>query len=741
MKIPLIAIAGPGTVNKQTNEQQVILWNRGEKLARPSPRTHYYYIEEKDGEEHKVLGSRKLRKFTQVKVANCAVFNEFEMPPLARLDGVNKNESERICIEHPEFFGKYYDDEGPRTLGFDIETYSPDSTFPFGEDYPIVAIGVVTNEQNKRVFFWDGESDAKCIQDFLDFLKEFNPDIIYGYNNIGYDIPQIEHRALLHGINIEKYFNREGRTDKLKSDMGLKKNIMRCWGRIIVDVFNFTRRDYALSGIPKSLKAVAEFYGQHPQELDFRKKNILDYHKDIIEEYVLSDCLVTKFLFNHYFQQHLFIAEILKVPLEMYLNGADSFITKILQGRSLYKQGILTLDKNKDRHPEIITFQAAHIDLYKPGFHKENYKVDFKSMYPSIAMALNLGPDTTRIIGMEDYDIKKFGSVLDGERATLTIPDNVINKNIIIEVDQDRKSSLYTMSKQFKEMREPYKQQDTQEATSRSNALKIMVNTFYGANTNPYMTYGDLSVGIAITGIARWLIMGARKLISIRNGDVVVYIHTDGVNTSTDVNIEWLNTELQKAMRAVFPFCEKRWIEVEKDTFKEGYWIQIGNYVLRKEDGTLIKHGSTFKSKSRSTFYKKLLNKIIPARLDNTVTNGFIEDLYNFDNYELEDFVQMRTMNKEINEYKAENDLIMQLAREAQTINIKLGPGTTFNFFKTNDGYKLTQQVSLMSDIDIKYHWNIVSSLLQKFGLENYMKRNPPITVIDTKQRQLLDFI
>ena len=129
MKIPLIAIAGPGTVNKQTNEQQVILWNRGEKLARPSPRTHYYYIEEKDGEEHKVLGSRKLRKFTQVKVANCAVFNEFEMPPLARLDGVNKNESERICIEHPEFFGKYYDDEGPRTLGFDIETYTPDSNW------------------------------------------------------------------------------------------------------------------------------------------------------------------------------------------------------------------------------------------------------------------------------------------------------------------------------------------------------------------------------------------------------------------------------------------------------------------------------------------------------------------------------------------------------------------------------------------------------------------------------------
>jgi len=235
--------------------------------------------------------------------------------------------------------------------------------------------------------------------------------------------------------------------------------------------------------------------------------------------------------------------------------------------------------------------------------------------------------------------------------------------------------------------------------------------------------------------------MGARKLITIRSGDVVVYIHTDGVNTSADINIEWLNTELQKAMRSVFPFSEERWIEVEKDTFKEGYWIQIGNYVLRKEDDTLVKHGSTFKSKSRSTFYKKLLDKIIDARLDNTITTEFIDDLYNFKNYELEDFVQMRTMNKEITEYKTENDLIMQLAREAQSINMKLRPGTTFSFFKTNDGFKLTEQVNDIDDIDIKYHWNIASLLLQKFGLENYMKRNPPITVTDAKQRQLLEFI
>ena len=324
---------------------------------------------------------------------------------------------------------------------------------------------------------------------------------------------------------------------------------------------------------------------------------------------------------------------------------------------------------------------------------------------------------------------------------TLVIPDKVIEKNVIIDVDQKNKSGLYTMCKQFKEMREPYKRQNTHEAKSASNALKIMVNTFYGANTNPYMSYGDLSVGIAITGVARWLIMGARKSIEMSQGDVVVYIHTDGVNTSADVDIDEVNHILQKATKEVFPASEPEWVEVEKDVFKEGFWIQIGNYVLRTEDGRLVKHGSTFKSKSRSRFYRMVLDKLIDARLDNTVSEEFIKDLYNMENYVLEDFVQMRTMNREMNEYKTENDLIMQLAREAIKINMKLSPGTQFSFYKTNEGYKLMEQVKDLTELDVRYHWDVINNLLHKFGLEHYITKKPPITVVDKKQRQLLDFI
>ena len=63
MKVPLIGIAGPNTINRNTNEQQVIIWSRGEKLIKRSPRTHHYYKESKEGKEYQVLGSDHKKKY------------------------------------------------------------------------------------------------------------------------------------------------------------------------------------------------------------------------------------------------------------------------------------------------------------------------------------------------------------------------------------------------------------------------------------------------------------------------------------------------------------------------------------------------------------------------------------------------------------------------------------------------------------------------------------------------------
>ena len=131
---------------------------------------------------------------------------------------------------------------------------------------------------------------------------------------------------------------------------------MQANGRIILDLLRWTRLDYSLSGIPKGLKSVSRNFGLEPMELDFEDKVLLDYPMDTIKDYVLSDVDATLYLYNHYFPQIQYIAETICVPLASYMNAPSSYITKILQGRSLFKQCIVTLNNNKTTHPE--TFRS-----------------------------------------------------------------------------------------------------------------------------------------------------------------------------------------------------------------------------------------------------------------------------------------------------------------------------------------------------------------------------------------------
>ena len=739
MKVPLIGICSPNTVNLETGNLQSIMWRNGKKESHVVPYKPYCYVPDTEtGKQYNRTG----------KEGSILLRKEYyrageELPSSLILDGGREQIMDRLLIEHPDYFYKFANDQPVKSLCFDIETHSPDGSFPFGENYPVVAIGIVTSTGEREVYLWDGEDDKQVLIDFAKFVKDYDPDIIYGYNLVGYDIPQILYRAAFHGIrNYKKLLNRDGSDYGWQPQRDSDDLRMRAGGRVVLDLLRHTRLDYALSGLPRGLKPVSRYFGLEPIELDFSEKDLLDYSLSEIHDYVLSDVDCTKYLFDHYYPRLEFTAEFIGVPLDTYINAPSSYVTKILQGRSLFKEEIVTSDINRDRHPEIYksdkgNFQAAYIDLFEPGFHAKNIKVDFASFYPSIAMALNLGPDTTKIVGYDEYSDK-----LEYKNGNLYIPDNRIGKRVKVSIDYNKRSCLYDMCKQFTELRKPFKEMGTKEGDSKSNALKIMVNTFYGANTNPYLNYGDMSVGITITAVARFLLTTGIELIRKKYGDkAVVYCHTDGINTNCDIDVDWLTKRLRLILEATIPNVEANWISLDKDVFREGIWIQIGNYVLRNEDGSVTKHGSTFKASTRSKFYKSILNRLIDARLDNRVTNTFIDELYNFDDLPMETFIQRRTLNRKFEDYKSETDMMIPLVKQGIEVGIQPEIRTTYEYYKTKDGYRIKEIVNSKTDLDVSYYWNIVTKLLDKFGLAHYVKKKPPLTLLDRKQQSLMDWV
>ena len=739
MKVPLIGICSPNTVNLETGNLQSIMWRNGKKESHVVPYKPYCYVPDTEtGKQYDRTG----------KEGSILLRKEYyrageELPSSLILDGGREQIMDRLLIEHPDYFYKFANDQPVKSLCFDIETHSPDGSFPFGENYPVVAIGIVTSTGEREVYLWDGEDDKQVLIDFAKFVKDYDPDIIYGYNLVGYDIPQILYRAAFHGIrNYKKLLNRDGSDYGWQPQRDSDDLRMRAGGRVVLDLLRHTRLDYALSGLPRGLKPVSRYFGLEPIELDFSEKDLLDYSLSEIHDYVLSDVDCTKYLFDHYYPRLEFTAEFIGVPLDTYINAPSSYVTKILQGRALFKEEIVTSDINRDRHPQIYksdkgNFQAAYIDLFEPGFHAKNIKVDFASFYPSIAMALNLGPDTTKIVGYDEYSDK-----LEYKKGNLYIPYNRIGKRVKVSIDNNKRSCLYDMCKQFTELRKPFKEMGTKEGDSKSNALKIMVNTFYGANTNPYLNYGDMSVGITITAVARFLLTTGIELIRKKYGDkAVVYCHTDGINTNCDIDVDWLTKRLRLILEATIPNVESNWISLDKDVFREGIWIQIGNYVLRNEDGSVTKHGSTFKASTRSKFYKSILNRLIDARLDNRVTNTFIDELYNFDDLPMETFIQRRTLNRKFEDYKSETDMMIPLVKQGIEVGIQPEIRTTYEYYKTKDGYRIKEIVNSKTDLDVSYYWNIVTKLLDKFGLAHYVKKKPPLTLLDRKQQSLMDWV
>ena len=743
MKVPLIASINKRTINLKDKKLMVKMYRNGKAEAVESPYKPYFYTEDKEGETKKLIASDEsiqLKKHLYIP-------GKDHIPKTALFDGGREALLERLCIEHPKFFTEYPNDKDVKCLVFDIETHSPDGKFPFGEKYPIVAIGIVTSTGERKVFLWDNEKkdDKQLLWDFANYIQEYDPDIITGWNLVGYDIPQILHRVRYNHINeaqYKKHLNRDGSDWGYEAPKDQKELKMSAGGRVILDLLRWARLDYSLSGLPRGLKQVSQAFGLEPIELDFSTKTLLDYPIEEIEDYVLSDVDCTMYMYNHYFPQIQYVAEVLSVPLATYVNAPSSYITKILQGRALFEQGIVALDRNKERHPDIFRFdkgnyQAAHIELYRKGYEPRNYKVDFSSFYPSIAMALNLGPDTTRIVGYDDYSPD-----IEFKDGILYVPDNKVEKRLMVQIDQQNKSCLYEMCSLFKEMRKPYKLGDTKEDKSKSNALKIMVNTFYGANANPYISYGDMGVGITITAIARWLLLSGVDIIRSRYGkDAVVYVHTDGINTNVDVDEQWLTKRLQKLMEHHLSFAEPEHISMDKDEFLEGVWIQVGNYILRNLDGSVTKHGSTFKSKSRSIFYNKVLDRLSDARLNNTVNSEFIDKLYDFSEYKLEDYIMRRSMNRGYDEYKSDTDLMVNLMNQGIVMGMQPTEGTTYFYARCKEGFVLKESINNIDAIDMRYYWDVVSNLLIKFGLKEYVKRKPPLTMLDKKQKSLAEWI
>lgn len=444
----------------------------------------------------------------------------------------------------------------------DIEVHREHPGFPKPEvaEDPISLISYFSSYHNHYISFGlkpynkDYKEDlyvvAKDERDLiLKFLRYFNvnaPDVITGWNVLGFDLPYIINR-------IKNIFPN---TDTYKLLSPIKEiSIWESTTRTNIDIPGISILDYMdlyktySPRKPESygLKYVANLeLGKTKYDYSATAVNLKElYHKDWQEyvNYNKRDIKLVKQLEDKlgYISLIQSLSLLTKCPMKFYHTQT-----------ALSEGAILTYLRRKNKcAPKLL---GGHKDYFEAALVKESRKgkfnwivdTDIASSYPTAIITLNMSNETYlgRILNLSEEDIvghirnKTFpdtikfknvnGEIMEKSGKTLNAmleqgkfsiaPNGVVFKN-------DRKGTISEIQREYFSLRKTVKKkmlkamakQDTKNALKFKNlqtSLKLILNSMYGGFSVPYSRYFNLDIAEAITSCGRHSFKSGEKFIN-----------------------------------------------------------------------------------------------------------------------------------------------------------------------------------------------------------------------------------
>ena len=660
----------------QGSSMSLNIFRNGAREKVPIPFLPYVYSKTELNCHHSEYVERKLfGSLAPTMLYRC----EFETTlPIAKLN-LDRNRTlyeshiryvERVAIDEPDFY-RGFPSRDPRVLVLDVEEWTESGT-PTGR----YMIGMLTSDG--EVIQTENPKDVPLIVG--------RHDLIVGYNIIKYDWP----RVLKWAGEISTPF-------------------------VMYDVAKSAFTDQTLSGIKsRGLKDVAKHYGQEVIEVDGRNLNSLKDEE--IYRYNASDLRATKFLFDIYFPKLLGVAEYMGIPLSFLLEEIPSVVPNILQARGLRKLGIVSDGTNLERHPDFQSpVQGAHVEFRKaPGIYRNILYSDFRQLYPTIMQSLNLGPDTTRLVGKEErhgFSVQRSDGI-----ATYHIPDENYQACFIVQVDERTPSFIREFLEDIGRKRDQIKakkKEFTEEEWLRSpyhgqeNAYKVMRNTLYGYQLSQHARFGDIATGLVVTGCGREIIRAVASVIN------PIEVDTDGIFSST--------TEVEEAKRRIEAMCNgvtKEWFGkndfvIEYQTYPIAYFHAAKNYVLRTDNGSYILKGGGFKGRHRSGVEDKVLMEALDAKF--TGRELSIKSLFDWSRYEPKDFLLRVALGRDLSEFKVETvgkRIAEQYLRHGRPVEL----GTIMEYYFGPGGKPRAYLSEEPMQIDYAKYREIIERLLERLG-------------------------
>ena len=653
-----------------------------------------------------------------------------EITPLTKLrakgDFVDDDE-----LRVPKFLATSIEQESQESisrikyLAIDIEIYSKNKEV-LPEKNPILMVALYGVDERdkkfKKVITWKKfdhnldylvrvDDEKELLKKMCEEIKEYSPDIITGYFSDGFDFPYIKARASKHKVKLDLGIDHSELEAGQKTDFREGKS--RIKGIVHIDIFKFIKYIFGknLKTVGYSLDSVAtEILGNQKHGIDISKlAEVWDSGSKEIEQYCiynLQDARLTYQLCEKLMPDMIEFCKVVGIPVfdltrMKFSKLVENYIMKRAKEYNVIAPNKPSKDEIEQRFEE--TYQGGFVFEPKPGLYEDIVVFDFRSLYPTIITAHNIGPESLNCKCCKD-------KVVPGKEEYWFCTKN---KSFI----SNALERLVLMRMDLKKLIKKSKKEDVAILNARSYALKILANSFYGYTGFFGARWYCLECARSTAAYARNYIKETIKKAE-QKGFKTIYADTDSCFLLLDKKPLDQAMEFMTEVNSDLPGH----MELEYERFyPRGIFVAIkGSSVGAKKKYALIdKKGKTkitgFETVRRnwSLLAKEIQEKVLQLVLENKVDEAVedvrktIKDLKE-GKIALEKLVIKTQITKDLSSYSSIGPHVavaMRMADKGEKIN----PGTIVQYVISSGSGLIREKAKLVEeakDYDVDYYLN-----------------------------------
>jgi len=471
-----------------------------------------------------------------------------------------------------------FDESQINVVNLDIEVHSEEG-FPTPDEalYPITAITLKSSRSQVYHVWACGEYDVeqsphkhlliqyhKCSSEeellikFLKYWQKDYPDVITGWNIRFFDMPYIINRILRIGtIEAAKRLSPWNAEPRLKQVQfkNMNQDSYQILGISQLDYFDLFKKfgyaygpqeSYSLNHISSVVlgerKLSYEEYGNLRNLYKENHQLYIDYNiKDVeLVERINDKTGLMGLAFTLAYKAGVNFTDVMGTT-----SIWDSIVYRALQKKQV---AVPPMKSREDLARQTVSFAGGYVKEPQIGMHEWVVSFDLNSLYPNIIAQWNMSPETI----VSNMEMDADGDYAQAANNSHYRKDSEgIMPQIIVDYYAERKivkNQMLAAQKKYQKNKSVELEREIVRCENRQMAIKILLNSLFGAIGNKWYRYFDLRIaeGITLTGqkVIKWCEAAVNtelnKLLNT-DKDYVIAIDTDSVYVNFSGLVEKFN--------------------------------------------------------------------------------------------------------------------------------------------------------------------------------------------------------